>query len=75
MFAGTALPALAQQGRAGRARPEFLGIDADNGAVYYNGRNSGRYCVYRTVERFNRRTGYMEARRVRSCGRGLYVPE
>lgn len=28
-----------------------------------------------TFERFNRRTGYMEARRVRNCGRGLYLPE
>jgi hypothetical protein len=73
-FGGASLPAEAQQ-VGGRARPEFLGIDADNGSVYYNGRNSGRYCVYRTVERFNRRTGYMEARRVRNCGRGLYVDE
>ncbi len=60
----------AQPGRAG---DRFLGIDADNGNVYYNGRNSGRYCVYRTVEVFNRVTGYMENRRVRRCGRGLYV--
>ena len=53
---------------------EFLGVDLDNGGVYYNGRNSGRYCLYRTVEVFNRYTGYVEARRVRSCGRGLYLP-
>ncbi len=52
---------------------KFIGIDLDNGAVYYNGRNSGRYCVYRTVERYNRRTGYFELRRVRRCGRGLYL--
>ncbi|GEL43759.1 hypothetical protein MEX01_43500 [Methylorubrum extorquens] len=72
--AGAALPALAQEA-GGRARPEFLGIDLDNGSVYYNGRNSGRYCTYRTVERYNRRTGYWEPRRVRNCGRGLYLPE
>ena len=52
---------------------KFIGIDQDNGNVYYNGRNSGRYCVYRTVERFNRLTGYMENHRVRHCGHGLYV--
>lgn len=58
--------------RAGN--PEFLGVDLDNGGVYYNGRNSGRYCLYRTIEVFNRSTGYVEARRVRRCGRGLYLP-
>ena len=52
---------------------KFLGIDLDNGQVYYNGRNSGRYCVYKTVERYNRRTGYFELRRIRRCGRGLYL--
>ncbi|MDP4022890.1 hypothetical protein Q8W71_09675 [Methylobacterium sp. NEAU 140] len=57
-----------------RGNPEFLGVDLDTGGVYYNGRNSGRYCVYRTVDVFNRYTGYVEARRVRRCGRGLYLP-
>jgi hypothetical protein len=52
---------------------KFIGIDLDNGTVYYNGKNSGRYCVYKTVERYNRRTGYVELRRVRRCGRGLYL--
>lgn len=55
------------------AQPQFLGIDLDNGSVYYNGRNSGRYCVYRTVEVYNTRTGYIEPRRLRRCGRGLYL--
>lgn len=72
----TAAPALAQDGGsgAGRGNQEFLGVDLDNGGVYYNGTNSGRYCIYRTVEVFNRYTGYVEARRVRRCGRGLYLP-
>jgi hypothetical protein len=52
---------------------KFIGIDLDNGNVYYNGRNSGRYCVYKTVERYNRHTGYFELRRIRRCGRGLYL--
>ncbi len=67
-----AAPAQAQQ-QPGAGRPEFLGIDLDNGAVYYNGRDSGRYCVYRTVEVYNTRTGYIEPRRVRRCGGGLYL--
>jgi hypothetical protein len=82
---GGAVPALAQEAafkepafrEAAPARsgnPEFLGVDLDNGGVYYNGRNSGRYCLYRTVDVFNRYTGYVEARRVRRCGRGLYLP-
>ena len=73
-FAATG-PAFAQEaaGAGGRADPEFLGIDLDNGGVYYNGRNSGQYCLYRTVQVFNRYTGYPELRRVRRCGRGLYL--
>ena len=63
-----------EPGRATGGNPEFLGVDLDNGGVYYNGRNSGRYCLYRTVDVFNRYTGYVEARRVRRCGRGLYLP-
>jgi hypothetical protein len=58
----------------GARQPEFLGIDLDNGGIFYNGQNTGRYCVYRTVDVFNRYTGYVEARRVRRCGRGLYLP-
>ncbi|MFF8799573.1 MULTISPECIES: hypothetical protein [unclassified Methylobacterium] len=72
-----AAPALSQEAAgepASRGNQEFLGVDLDNGGVYYNGRNSGRYCLYRTVEVFNRYTGYVEARRVRRCGRGLYLP-
>jgi hypothetical protein len=56
-----------------RANSQFLGIDLDNGAVYYNGRNSGRYCLYRTIEVYNPYTGYVEYRRVRRCGRGMYL--
>lgn len=67
-LAGLATPASAAE----RADPQFLGIDLDNGTIYYNGRNSGRYCFYRTVRVFNRYSGYFERRRVRSCGRGLY---
>lgn len=71
---GGAPGALAQEDAPQPANQEFLGVDLDNGGVYYNGRNSGRYCLYRTVEVFNRITGYVEARRVRRCGRGLYLP-
>ena len=73
---GAAQPALAQEptGSGHAGNQEFLGVDLDNGGVYYNGRNSGRYCVYRTVEVYNRYTGYFEARRARRCGRGLYLP-
>ncbi|KMO41288.1 hypothetical protein VQ02_05955 [Methylobacterium variabile] len=75
---GSAAPALAQQDAAEaagrRGNQEFIGVDLDNGGVYYNGRNSGRYCLYRTVDVFNRYTGYVEQRRVRRCGRGLYLP-
>lgn len=68
-------PASAQSAgeTSGRANPEFLGIDLDNGSVYYNGRNSGNYCLYRSVQVYNRYTGYPEWRRVRRCGRGLYL--
>lgn len=71
---GAAPSALAQEDAPRTGNQEFLGVDLDNGGVYYNGRNSGRYCLYRTVEVFNRDTGYVEARRVRRCGRGLYLP-
>ena len=71
---GAAPSAFAEETAPQPANQEFLGVDLDNGGVYYNGRNSGRYCVYRTVEVFNRYTGYVEARRVRRCGRGLYLP-
>lgn len=60
-------------GHARAANTEFLGVDLDNGDVYYDGRDTGRYCLYRTVDVFNRHTGYVELRRVRRCGRGLYV--
>lgn len=73
-FAAAALsfsaPASAQT--APRADAQFIGIDLDNGSIYYNGRNSGRYCLYQTVRVFNRYTGYYENRRARRCGRGLY---
>ncbi len=75
LLCGT-VPTLAQEpGEAGERRgsQEFIGVDLDNGGVYYNGRNSGRYCLYQTVEVFNRATGYIEPRRVRRCGRGLYL--
>jgi hypothetical protein len=75
LLCGT-VPSLAQEpGEAaeGRGNQEFLGVDLDTGGVYYNGRDSGRYCLYRTVEVFNRVTGYVEPRRVRRCGRGLYL--
>ena len=71
---GAVPSAFAEETAPQPANQEFLGVDLDNGGVYYNGRNSGRYCVYRTVEVFNRYTGYVEARRVRRCGRGLYLP-
>ncbi|MFC3690872.1 hypothetical protein [Chenggangzhangella methanolivorans] len=66
---GLASPASAE---TGRADAQFIGIDLDNGSIYYNGRNSGRYCLYQTVRVFNRVTGYYERRRARRCGRGLY---
>lgn len=65
-FAGDRMP---QQ----RSDPKFLGIDLDNGTVYYNGRNTGNFCIYRTIAVYNLRTGYIEHRRVRRCGRGLYL--
>lgn len=71
---GAARPASAGEGAPMRGGQEFIGVDLDTGGVYYNGRNSGRYCLYRTVEVFNRSTGYVEARRVRRCGTGLYLP-
>ncbi|GAB6844033.1 hypothetical protein HNR00_004517 [Methylorubrum rhodinum] len=71
---GAAQPASAQDAAPPRGNQEFIGVDLDNGGVYYNGRNSGRYCLYRTVEVFNRYTGTIEARRVRRCGTGLYLP-
>ena len=71
---GAAPSAFAQEGTAPAGNQEFIGVDLDNGGVYYNGRNSGRYCLYRTVEVFNRYTGYVGPRRVRRCGRGLYLP-
>ena len=55
-----------------RSDPKFLGIDLDNGSVYYNGRNTGNFCIYRTIPVYNVYTGYFEYRRVRRCGRGLY---
>ncbi|MCF4129587.1 hypothetical protein [Methylobacterium sp. SyP6R] len=69
------VPGIAQDGEAhgSRGNQEFIGVDLDNGGVYFNGRDSGRYCLYRTVEVFNRATGYIEPRRVRRCGRGLYL--
>jgi len=67
-------PARAQDAAPQRGNQEFIGVDLDSGGVYFNGRNSGRYCVYRTVEVYNRYTGYFEARRARRCGRGLYLP-
>ncbi len=53
--------------------PKFLGIDLDKGRVYYNGRNSGVYCIYETLPVYNRNNGYVEYRRTRRCGRGLYL--
>ena len=52
---------------------KFIGIDLDNRRVFYNGRNSGVYCIYQTVPVFNRYNGYYENRRTRRCGRGLYL--
>ena len=69
---GFAAPASAQSAPKGRADAQFIGIDLDNGSIYYNGRNSGRYCLYQTVRVFNRYSGYYENRRARRCGRGLY---
>ena len=66
-----AAPAFAQGGKKGK--DEFLGVDLDTGRTYYDGRNDGKYCLYKTVRRFNRYTGYWENRRVRRCGRGLYM--
>jgi hypothetical protein len=72
-FAGFTGPALAGGEQAHqRSDPKFLGIDLDNDTVYYNGRNSGYFCVYRTIPVYNLYTGYIEYRRVRRCGRGLY---
>jgi hypothetical protein len=66
-------PASAAEAAPNKAAPQFLGIDLDNGSVYYNGRNSGLYCVYKTIRVYNGATGYLERRRARRCGRGLYL--
>ncbi len=72
-LAGFAGPAFAADGIPQQPNdPKFLGIDLDNGAVYYNGRNTGNYCIYRTIRVYNYYTGYIEYQRVRTCGRGLY---
>ena len=67
-----AVPATAES-RGGKVDTQFLGIDLDTGRTYYDGRNNGRYCLYRTVRVFNTHTGYFEHRRLRRCGRGLYL--
>jgi len=66
-----AAPAFAQ-GAKGKGNNEFLGVDMDTGRTYFDGRNDGKYCLYKTVRVYNRYTGYHENRRVRRCGRGLY---
>lgn len=65
--------ASAKSERSDKAQGQFIGIDLDNGNVYYNGKNSGVYCLYRTIRVFNKRTGYVELKRARRCGRGLYL--
>jgi hypothetical protein len=73
-LAGLAGPAFAgDRTLQQRNDPKFLGIDLDNGTVYYNGRNTGNFCIYRTIAVYNVYTGYIEYRRVRRCGRGLYL--
>lgn len=72
-FAFDDTPEIQQSTSEKRNDSKFLGVDLDNGSVYYNGRNSGRYCLYRTVQAYNAYTGYVEWRRVRRCGRGLYL--
>ena len=66
VFAGDGIP-------QPRNDHKFLGIDLDNGTVYYNGRNTGNFCIYRTIPVYNYYTGYIEYRRVRRCGHGLYL--
>jgi hypothetical protein len=80
LISAAALPAMAQGSDLSEPAPgisrsdnKFIGIDLDNRTVYYNGRNSGRYCIYKTQPVFNRYTGYYEYRRTRTCGRGLYL--
>jgi hypothetical protein len=73
-LAGFAGPVFAENGvPQQRSDPKFLGIDLDNGTVYYNGRNTGNFCIYRTIPVYNYYTGYIEYQRVRRCGRGLYL--
>ena len=57
----SAAPAFSEEREAAtgeRGKQEFIGLDGDNGGDYYNGRNSGRYCLHRTSDVFNRSTGY-----------------
>jgi hypothetical protein len=84
-FSAIASPAFAQNSAAGQddiraqkpgiaeSGSKFIGIDLDNRSVFYNGRNSGVYCIYQTVPVYNRFNGYYENRRTRRCGRGLYL--
>lgn len=74
VLAGIALPAVAEDRQPQQHNdPKFLGIDLDNGSAYFNGRNSGRFCIYQTIPIYNPYTGYFEYQRVRRCGRGLYL--
>lgn len=70
-FAQSEFPA--QAPGVSRSDQKFIGVDLDNRTVYYNGRNSGVYCIYQTVPVYNRYNGYYENRRTRRCGRGLYL--
>ncbi|AZO77786.1 MULTISPECIES: hypothetical protein [unclassified Bosea (in: a-proteobacteria)] len=72
-FAALSLAAAPAFAQGKKGKDEFLGVDLDTGRTYYDGRNDGKYCLYKTVRVFNRYTGYYEHRRVRRCGRGLYM--
>jgi len=71
-FAALSLAAAPAFAQGKKGKDEFLGVDMDTGRTYFDGRNDGKYCLYKTVRVFNRYTGYYENRRVRRCGRGLY---
>ncbi len=55
-------------------QPGFIGVDLDNRrGLLQRPRFRTYYCLYRTIDVFNRSTGYIEPRRVRRCGHGLYL--
>ncbi len=67
------VPVFAQDGEAhgSRGNQEFIGVDLDNGGVYFNGRDSGVTASIARSRSSNRATGYIEPRRCAGAGAAL----